>query len=122
MGRTKSSLCFGRTRPQTSKCILRIMMQWHRKNPELAKAVRDCINDILDEAFKGVYWYRRAKAYCKHLNEQSGEQRTVVDTCFSGLWMTLRTKGGAVHKDHNVVGPAFVLSTCEGLEETHAFV
>lgn len=87
---------------------------WVKRHPELAKRAQQCIAKILDASFGKVRWYRQAKAYCKRLNEQAGnEERTVWNTCFSGLWLTLDTKEGSVHKDHNVVGPAFLLSTYE---------
>jgi hypothetical protein len=82
-----------------------------KKNPNLAYRACSLANDILDAAFGHDLWYRRAKAYCERVNLQSGEQRTIPGTVFSNIWFTTKTSEGSVHIDHNVVGPAFVMSS-----------
>lgn len=92
--------------------------EYYKKYPELAKKIHDVLQQILDEFFGNLLWYKRMKAYCKRLNEQMGQERVVDDCVFSGAWLTLVTKEASIHRDHNVVGAAFLLSTYEpeGLE------
>lgn len=83
-----------------------------KQHPALAYKVQDVMGRILDIRFGEERWYKQAKAYCERLNQQAlGEERCIPGTVFSGLWLTLATKSGAVHCDHNVVGPSFLLST-----------
>ena len=92
--------------------------KYYKKYPHLARKVHAVLQEILDDAFGQQLWYNRLKAYTKRLNEQMGEERVVEGCVFSGAWLTLLTKECAIHKDHNVVGPSFLLSTYnpEGLE------
>ena len=88
--------------------------KWAKQHPDVAKRAQQTVQAILDAAFGSDRWYRRALAYCKRLNEQAGnEERTIWGTVFSGLWFTLVTKECSIHKDHNVCGPSFLLSTYE---------
>ena len=86
-------------------------VKWGKFSNDNAKKARDCISDVLEETFKGVYWYERAKENGAPLNKQTGgDEGTVTVSSCLGLWMTKETQ---LHKDHNnALGPSFVLTTC----------
>jgi hypothetical protein len=86
------------------------------KHWPLCKKILKLLNKMLDDSY-GVHWYKQAKVYCAQLNHQSGEERTVGGTVFSGVWLTLETRENATHQDKNVVGATFLCSTYNPTQE-----